>query len=95
MCIQLTFLGLKNSGSDYSNGKNIFYKAVSRDYVFSANWNNNAIIDKEFTYNFSNLPNKMFKNEIRANSSYEPVKDGKMDSKKVLNILNENRKFLK
>jgi len=37
----------------------------------------------------------MFKNEIRANSNYEPVKDGKMDSKKVLNILNENRKFLK
>jgi len=91
----LTMLGLENDSGDYSNGKNIFDKTFNRDYVFSANWNNNAIIDKEFTYIFSNLPNKMFKNEIRDNSSYEPVKDGKMDSKKVLNILNENRKFLK
>lgn len=71
----LTLLGLENKSSDYSNGKNIFDKTFSREYVFSANWNNNAIIDKEFTYIFSNLPNKMFKNEIRANSSYESVKD--------------------
>lgn len=91
----LTLLGLENKSSDYSNGKNIFDKAFGREYVFSANWNNNAIIDKEFTYIFSNLPNKMFKNEIRANSNYAPVKNGKMDSKKVLEILNENRKFLK
>jgi membrane-anchored protein YejM (alkaline phosphatase superfamily) len=91
----LTLIGLENDSGDYSNGKNIFDKTFSREYVFSANWNNNAIIDKEFTYIFSNLPNKMFKNEIRKNSDYKRVKDMKMDSKKVLNILNENRKFLK
>lgn len=91
----LTLLGLENSSGDYSNGQNIFDKTFSREYVFSANWNNNAIIDKEFTYIFSNLPNKMFKNEIRKNATYERVNNKKMDSKKVLNILNENRKFLK
>ena len=91
----LTLLGISNKSSDYSNGKNIFDKTFNREYVFSANWNNNAIIDKEFTYIFSNLPNKMFKNEIRENAGYEIVKDAKMDSKKVLDILNENRRFLK
>ena len=91
----LTLLGLENKSSDYSNGKNIFDKTFSREYVFSANWNNNAIIDKEFTYIFSNLPNKMFKNEIRKNSDYKRVKGMKIDSKRVLNILDENRRFLK
>jgi len=91
----LSLIGVSNPTSDYSNGKNLFSKNYHRDYVFTANWNNNAIITEELTYVFSNLPNKMFKNEIRKNNDYTKIKNIKADSKKVLSIMNENRIFLK
>jgi len=91
----LSLIGITNPTTDYSNGQNIFNKNYHRDYVFNANWNNNAIITKELTYVFSNLPNKMFKNEIRQNVDYKKVINMKADSQKVLNIMNENRRFLK
>lgn len=91
----LSLIGVTNPSTDYSNGQNLFDKNYHRDYVFNANWNNNAIITKEFTYVFSNLPNKMFKNEIRKNIDYKKVKNMKADSQKVLSIMNENRRFLK
>jgi hypothetical protein len=37
----------------------------------------------------------MFKSKIRDNSSYKIVEDTKMDSRKILTIKNENKKFLK
>ncbi|SFV66462.1 Predicted hydrolase [hydrothermal vent metagenome] len=91
----LTLIGVKNPPSDYSNGYNLFSKNFHRDYVFSANWNNNAIITKKLSYIFSNMPNKMFKNEIRKSSDYRKVENVKVDSKKVLSVINENRRFLK
>jgi len=91
----LSLIGVTNPSTDYSNGQNLFDKNYHRDYIFNANWNNNAIITKEFTYVFSNLPNKMFKNEIRKNVDYKKVKNMKADSQKVLSIMNENRRFLK
>ena len=91
----LSLIGVSNPTTDYSNGQNLFDKEYHRDYVFNANWNNNAIITEELTYVFSNLPNKMFKNEIRQNSDYKKIKNIKADSKKVLSIMNENRRFLK
>ncbi|SFV66670.1 Predicted hydrolase [hydrothermal vent metagenome] len=91
----LKLIGLENNSSDYSNGKNIFDKSFDREFVFCANWNHNAIIDNNYTYLFSNLPNKMFKSRVKENSTYKTVDDVKIDSKKVLTIMNENRKFLK
>ena len=91
----LSVLGVKNNPSDYSNGENLLNKNYKKEYVFSANWNNNAIITKEKTYIFSNLPNKMFKNEIRDTNTYKIIKNEKVNSKLVLDIMNENRRFLK
>jgi membrane-anchored protein YejM (alkaline phosphatase superfamily) len=90
----LNLLGVKNKSSDYSNGYNIFDENFHREYVFSANWNNNAIITKENTFVFSNLPNKMFKNETRDTTTYKQ-KDVEIDSKILFEIMNENRRFLK
>lgn len=92
----LSYIGVKNDVSDYSNGKNFFDKDFSRENVFVANWNNNAITTKDKTFVFSNLPNKMFKNEIRDNNTYEKLsKDNKIDEYLLLKIMNENRQFYK
>ncbi len=91
----LSMIGVTNNSGDYSNGYNLFDTNFNRDYVFNANWNNNAIITDKFTYVFSNMPNKMFKNEIRDTQTYKKLQDGTIDSKKVLDVMNENKKFLK
>jgi membrane-anchored protein YejM (alkaline phosphatase superfamily) len=91
----LTLLGVKNDTSKYSNGKNFFSQTFKRDYIFSANWNNNAIVSKDVTSVFSNLPNKMFNNEIRDSHTYELFKNKKINSKFILDTMNENKKFLK
>lgn len=92
----LSYIGVKNDYLDYSNGKSFFDKDFNRNNVFIANWNNNAITTKDYTYVFSNLPNKMFKNEIRLNSTYEKLgKKYKANSSTVLSIMNQNRHFYK
>ncbi len=91
----LTLLGVKNSSSDYSNGYNLFSKDFHREYTFTSNWNNNAIVTDKHSYIFSNLPNKMFKNEIRDNSSYKKIKDTQVESKIILDVMNDNRRFLR
>jgi len=90
----LTLLGVQNHPNDYSNGKTLFSKNYKREYVFSANWNNNAIITPQYTYIFSNMPNKIFSNEIRDTQTYKKIKDGKVNTKLLLKIINENTKFL-
>lgn len=89
----LSILGVKNSPSDYSNGYNLLDKNYKREYAFCASWNNNAIITNSYTYLFSNRPDKMFKNETRDTKTYEKAEGVKVDSKKVLDIINENKKF--
>jgi len=91
----LAMIGVTNSSVDYSNGENIFSKEFNRKYIFTANWNNNAIVTNSKSYIFSNLPNKMFKNEIRDAATYEKLKDAKVESKMVLDVMNQNRAFLK
>ena len=91
----LTLLGVKNNPIEYSNGKNFFSDTFKREYVFSANWNNNAIVTKEFTYVFSNLPNKMFSNEVRDTQTYKQIEAKMSNSKLILDTMQENRKFLK
>jgi membrane-anchored protein YejM (alkaline phosphatase superfamily) len=91
----LHLLGVKNDPSDYSNGKNFFSNTFHRDYIFSANWNNNAIVTPKVISVFSNLPNKIFNNEIRDAKTYKKLTDRKTNSKFILDTMNENKKFLK
>jgi membrane-anchored protein YejM (alkaline phosphatase superfamily) len=91
----LSMLGVSNPSSNYSNGQNIFASDYHRDYTFCANWNNNAILTSETISVFSNLPNKMFGNEVRDTQSYEKLPNVKPKSKFILDTMNENKKFLK
>lgn len=92
----LKLIGVVNSPDDYSNGYNIFDKKFHRDYIFNANWNNNAIITQDYTYVFSNIPNKMFKNEIRDTQTYKRILDApQVDVKLLLDVMNNNKRFLK
>ncbi|MCF6331502.1 MAG: sulfatase-like hydrolase/transferase [Sulfurimonas sp.] len=92
----LSIVGVQNNSNTYSNGYNLFNEDFNRDFVFCANWNNNAVITNEYTYVFSNLPNKMFRNEVRYTKNYKIVDSNhKIDSRLLINIMNENRRFLK
>ncbi len=91
----LSIIGVQNDISDYSNGYDLFDKNYKRDFVFCANWNNNAVITNKYTYVFSNLPNKMFENEVRETSTYKKVDNQSINSKILLDIMNENKQFLK
>jgi membrane-anchored protein YejM (alkaline phosphatase superfamily) len=91
----LTLLGVQNNPTEYSNGYNLFSKDFHRDYIFSANWNNNAIVTKETISVFSNLPNKIFNNEVRDSKTYKKSNNKKTQSKYILDVIQENKKFLK
>jgi len=91
----LSLLGVKNSPSDYTNGYDIFDKNFQRDYVYSANWNNNAIITPKYTVIFSNLPNKFFKNDIRDSSTYKELQGININNSLIMSVLKENKKFIK
>lgn len=91
----LSLLGITNKAGDYANGYNIFDKNYNRDYAYCANWNNNAIITKENTYVFSNLPNKIFTNEVRDTQTYTKKKNSTIDPQLLLKVMNNNTKFLK
>ena len=91
----LTLLGVQNNPTQYSNGYNIFSKDFHRDYIFCANWNNNAILTNETISVFSNLPNKIFNNEVRDTKTYKKSKNKKTQSKYILDVIQENKKFLK
>ncbi len=91
----LTLLGVQNSPSSYSNGKNLFSPRYHRDYTFCANWNNNAIITKDTISVFSNLPNKIFNKEVRDSKTYHKLNNTKTNSRSILDVIQENKKFLR
>lgn len=91
----LTLLGVKNNTTEYSNGYNLIDTNIKRREIFSVNWNNNAIVTQDYTYIFSNTPDKMFRNEVRTTIDYKKAIDVTIDGKSVLDTMNENKRFLK
>ena len=91
----LTLIGVKNPIDDYSNGKNIFDASYTREKVVCSNWNNNAIITNKQIYIFSNTPDKIFSNEIRDSQTYQALTNVSTSSQKVMQVIHENRRFLK
>jgi membrane-anchored protein YejM (alkaline phosphatase superfamily) len=90
----LSLLGVTNPTSTYSNGFNLLSKDFNRDYIFCANWNSNAILTNETVSIFSNKPNKIFNNEVREQPSYKKINQ-KSKSTLLLDVIKENKKFLK
>jgi len=92
----MSYIGVNNDTSDYSNGIDLLNSDITREYIFTANWNNNAVITKDNTFVFSNLPNKMFKSEVRDNQTYKRSKGAeKINPKYLLEIMNANKQFIK
>jgi len=92
----MSYIGVNNDTTDYSNGINLLNSDITREYIFTANWNNNAVITKDNTFVFSNLPNKMFKSEVRDNQTYKRSKGAeKINPKYLLEIMNANKQFIK
>lgn len=91
----MKIIGVENDPSDYTNGKNIFSKNYKREYAFCANWNHNALITSKYTYVFSNTPDKMFQNEVRDSTTYQLVKGVSIPSKLLLDVMQQNSKFLR
>lgn len=91
----MTFIGVTNPTKTYSNGYNMFNKNYHRDYAFCATTNTNAIITPKYTYVFSNMPDKMFQNEVHDTNTYKLVKGVNISSKLLMDVMHENSKFLK
>ena len=92
----LSYIGVKTPVSSYSNGQDLLSAHYKRDHAFVTNWNHNAIYTDEKTMVFSNLPNKVFNNEVRDSETYIKMDNGKeeVDPVLILKILDENRRFL-
>lgn len=91
----LSLIGTKNPANEYSNGQNIFDDSFARDQVTCSNWTKNSIISDDLVQVFSNTPDKIFNNEIRDSKTYQLLNDAPNKSKMVLQVLKENRRFLK
>ena len=91
----LSLIGVKNKVTDYSNGKNIFDKNYRRNQVTSTNWTKNSIISDDKTQIFSNTPDKIFSSEVRDSKTYKLIKNAAVDSKKIIQVIKENQRFLK
>ncbi len=93
----LSMLGVKNPAHDYSCGSDIFAKDYKRSYCYIAKWNKNAIVTKNYTHIYSNLPNKLLKSEIRDTPHYQLQKEKPKDGieKILVKVLEENRRFIK
>jgi membrane-anchored protein YejM (alkaline phosphatase superfamily) len=96
----LKYIGVTTPAKSYSNGfDNLFENSYKREFVTCGNWNYNAIISPKATYVFSNLPNQIMKSQKLDTKSYKPLKnleniERKMQ-KNIVEVLNQNRKFLK
>ncbi len=89
----LSYIGVANDTSDYASGYDLLDEKTKRKQVFIANWNNNAIKTDEQTFVFSNLPNKMFNNEVRRNSDYKLLENASADSALIMKIMEQNGHF--
>ncbi|WP_201354009.1 sulfatase-like hydrolase/transferase [Hydrogenimonas urashimensis] len=91
----LKYLGVRNALSTFSNAQNMFSKSYHRTFATCGNWYHNAIITPSYTFVFSNLPNEILKTKVYKTDDYSRVYHPKGDiSKIILEVLNENRKFI-
>ncbi len=96
----LAQLGVTNPPSDYSCGNNMLDTNYQRNYCYIAKWNKNAIVTKDHTHIYSNLPNEIFNNEVRENKTYQKVKEKAQEKAQegienlLLKVLAENRRFI-
>ena len=93
----MSYIGVLTPPNTYSNGFDLLSSDFHRDYVNVASWNHNAIITDKKTMVFSNLPDKIFNNEVRTTFDYKIVPKEKEQFNKsfILKVLQENQKFLK
>ena len=93
----LNYIGVSTPAEQFSNGHNLLSKNYARSYANSSSWNHSAIINDETTMVFSNMPDKFFSNQLRYTHDYKEVakSEAHFDQGLILQLLKENRKFLK
>ncbi len=92
----LSYIGVENDPSDYSNGYSLFDENYNRKQAYVGNWNNNAILTDDYTYVFSNLPNRIFDDKTYSTEKYIEVEAKNTNRQNViLQVLNENSRFVK
>ncbi|WP_353661220.1 sulfatase-like hydrolase/transferase [Hydrogenimonas sp. SS33] len=93
----LKYLGVKNDLSSFSNARYLFSKTYRRSFATCGNWYHNAIITPAYIYVFSNLPNEIWRTKIYGTADYRPVRHPKdaNRSRMILEVLNENRAFIR
>lgn len=92
----MSYIGVQNDTSDYSNGSSLFDENFHREHAYIGNWNNNAILTDEYTYIFSNMPDRIFDNKTYKTKGYTEVNAKNTNRQKLtLKVLNENSRFVK
>lgn len=91
----LNYIGVTTEAKKYSMGKNVLDEDFQRDYVFIGNWNNNTILTDDYTYVFNNV--NFFDSKVYSTETYK-VSDEYNEAHKqkiLLNVLDENSRFVK
>lgn len=81
-------LRCQNAIEDYSNGRSLFDNS-SRDFVLSKNWNDNAIVDADYTRVFTPYGTDVFDSETYQKSESAPT----LDSAQQLKVLESVSRF--
>ena len=84
------YLGVTSNTNDYSVGIDLLGKKVSRDWVLSSNYSGYAIVAKESIIEIGSLGNYRL-----LDKTNRPIKDGKIDYKKVQKALEQISRFNK
>jgi len=90
-------IGVTNDFADFSNGKDLLADDYRRDFATCGNWYKNAIITPKYTLVFSNLPNEILKTRVFHTKTYKPIPypDDPNVNRYILEVLNQNRRFVK
>ncbi len=90
-------LGVTNPTSDYAHGDDLFAPNYKRECSFIGNWNENALVCKNYTIAISNIVSRTLNNKVRETSTYKELQeyDKNYLNKEILKVLNENKQFTK
>ena len=92
----LRYIGVSNDTGDYSTGFDLLDSKYDRRFSQIGSWNENVILTDEYTYQFSNRPDKIFDNKTFKTDTYEEVgSEVQTDrGKYLLEVINENSRFI-
>ena len=91
----VSYVGVTTDPVKYSVGNNLLDKNYQRDFAFVGNWNNNAMLTTDYTYVFNNV--NFFESKVYSSKTYQVVDEPKNSSKQkiLLDVMEQNSRFVK